>query len=365
MSSPADTASESATDPAPAPATDATADYSAEKQIGRTVAVTLGWWAHGTVRLLLALVLLYYGGTKLVLGQFGLSDAGDALIAHGEMSPMGLLWRMVAFSPLFQFLAGLAECGAGLALLWRRSVPFGAVLGAGSMALVLVLNMGYDVMVKTPTLIYLIMALIVLIPWMPRTFRAFFTRGEIPRGPLPTLIPWRPVARVTNVLGPIAAIAIAVLVAWASTQLYPPRSTDDSVPAGVWVVQEDTAEPAAQLSEDDRWARIAFGETRYGENSQVQLRFANGTLLAGTYQRTGEDTVELALKPLREEGQPVNAYIDAETRDLTLTIDEQGDGTLHVSGDGVDLVLAPDDSGSTLYERGFSWQIRPDDPFNR
>ncbi|MGP9537980.1 hypothetical protein ACT3SP_08210 [Brachybacterium sp. AOP43-C2-M15] len=357
------------TGPAEAAVTDGSAgsvaDYSTEKRIGRTVAVTMGWWAHGAVRLLLALVLLYYGGTKLVLGQFGLSDPGDALIAHGEMSPMGLLWRMVAFSPLFQFLAGLAETGAGLALLWRRSVPFGAVLAAGSMALVLVLNLGYDVMVKTPTLIYLVMALIVLIPWMPRVFRAFFTRGQIPRGPLPTLIPWRPLARVTNVLGPIAAVAIAVLVAWSSAQLYEPRSTDDSVPAGVWTVQEDTAEPAAQLSEDDRWARIAFGDTLYGEASQVQLRLADGTLLSGTYQRTGEGAVELSLKPLREEGQSIHEFLEAETLDIALTVQEQGDGTLHVTGDGVDLVLAPDESASTLYERGFSWPVRSDDPFNR
>lgn len=344
--------------------------YAVEKRVARTVAVTLGWWAHGGVRLLLALVLLYYGGTKLVLGQFGLSDPGDALISQGEMSPMGLLWRMVAFSPLFQFLAGVAECGAGLALLWRRSVPFGAVIGAGSMALVLVLNLGYDVMVKTPTLIYLVMSVVVLIPWMPRLFSAFFRRGEIPRGPLPTLIPWRPIARVTNVLGPIAAVAIAALVIGGSTQLYPPRSSDDSVPAGVWAVQEDTAQPAEQLGEDRRWARIAFGDTVYGEDSPVQLRLADGTLLTGTYRRGGEGTVELALKALREEGQPVREYLDATPRELTLTIEEQAGGTLHVTGEGVDgedvdLVLAPDPSGSTLYERGVSWSIRPDDPFNR
>src|SRR5699024_2804024 len=121
--------------------------YAVEKRLGRLAAVTLGWWAHGGVRLVLALVLMYYGGAKLVLGQFGLSGPGDALITQGEMSPMGLLWRMVAFSPLFQVLAGLAEFGAGLALLWRRTVALGAAIGAASMSLVLVLNIGYDVMV--------------------------------------------------------------------------------------------------------------------------------------------------------------------------------------------------------------------------
>lgn len=102
---------------------DDTTGADATRSTGRTVAVTLGWWAHGILRLLLALVFLYYGAAKLVLGQFGVADIGDSLITFGEMSPMGLLWRMVSFSPLFQFLAGLAEFGAGVALLWRRSVP--------------------------------------------------------------------------------------------------------------------------------------------------------------------------------------------------------------------------------------------------
>lgn len=349
-----------------APAVDSPADsYAVEKRIGRLAAVTLGWWAHGGVRLVLALVLMYYGGAKLMLGQFGLSGPGDALITQGEMSPMGLLWRMVAFSPLFQFLGGLAEFGAGLALLWRRTVPLGAAIGAASMSLVLVLNVGYDVMVKTPSLVYLVLALIVLIPWIPRLARAFLGQGEIRRGPVPTLIPWRPLARVTNILGPVAAAVLAAVTLWAVAQLYPPRSTDESVPAGVWAVQEDTADPATQLAEDTRWSAIAFGDTVNGETSDVQLRRANGELVTGTYQRTGEGIVQLELHPLREEGQPIDEYLEQDTRSLTLDLQERPDGTLHVTGDGQDLVLAPDESGSMLYERGFSWQIRPDDPFNR
>ena len=98
-------------------------DYSVEKQLARTVTVTLGWWAHGAVRLVLAVAMLYYGYAKLVLGQFGVADMGDALIAQGEMSPMGVLWRMVAFSPLFQVLAGSSMAHArahGAFMTWAR-----------------------------------------------------------------------------------------------------------------------------------------------------------------------------------------------------------------------------------------------------
>lgn len=340
-------------------------DYSAEKRIGRLAAVTLGWWAHGGVRLLLAAAMLYYGFAKIVLGQFGVADMGDALVTQGEMSPMGMLWRMVAFSPLFQVLGGVAEAGAALALLWRRSVPLGALIAAADMSLVLVLNLGYDVPVKKIATALLIMSIVVLAPWMPRLARAFIGQSAIPRGPLPTLMPWPPLARIMNIAGPIAGLILVGLVGWGVSSMYSERTTDESAPAGVWAVQEDTAEPAAQLSEDDRWSRIAFGEVAYDGRSAVQLRLASGELLTGSYERTAEGTVELSLRPLREQGQPLAEYGEIEPTTLVLEVEEQADGTLRVSGEGQDLVLAPDDSAMVLYERGFSWGVRADDPFNR
>ncbi|MGO2821758.1 MAG: hypothetical protein ACTIA5_13240 [Brachybacterium tyrofermentans] len=357
-------------DPASSPVVPSSAappsdDYSAEKRIGRLVAVTLGWWAHGGVRLLLAIALLYYGFAKIVLGQFGVADMGDALVTQGEMSPMGMLWRMVAFSPLFQVLGGVAEAGAALALLWRRSVPLGALIAAADMSLVLVLNLGYDVPVKQIALALLIMSVLVLIPWMPRLARTFIGRGEIPRGPLPTLVPWRPLARVLDVLGPIAALVLVGLVGWGVSSMYPERTTDESAPAGVWEVQEDAAEPAAQLSEDTRWSALSFGEVAYDGAAAVQIRQADGELLTGRYERLGEGTVELSLRPLRAPGQTLAEHTEIEPTTITLQIDEQVDGTLRVSGEGQELVLAPDDSGSVYYDRGFSWGVRADDPFNR
>ena len=342
-----------------------TTDYSSEKRLARTVGVTIAWWAHGGVRLALALVLMYYGAAKLLFGQFGFADTGGALISLGEMSPMGLLWRMVAFSPVFQFLAGLAEFGAGLALLWRRTVPLGALIGAASMSFVLVLNIGYDVMVKTPSAVYIVMSLVVLIPWMPRLAKAVLGRGEIGEGPRPRLIPWRPAERIGAIAGPVLAVVLAGVVMWGASTLYPPRSVDESVPAGVWTVAEDTAEPAAQLAEDTRWTSLALGSISYGDAAQAQLRTADGTLRSGSWMRGEDGTIELTLKDLREEGQPVQEFLEDEGETLTLTVEEQADGTLHVTGEGQDLVLAPDESGEVLYERGFSWGIRPDDPFNR
>ena len=340
-------------------------EQSTDREVLRLAAVTTGWWAHGLVRLLLASAMVYYGVAKLVLGQFGVADMGDALITHGEMSPMGMLWRMVALSPLFQFLAGLTEFGAALALLWRRTVPLGALLAFGSMVFVFVLNLGYDVPVKQISLVLALLSLIVLIPWMGRLARALLGQGEVSRGRLPTPVPWRPLSRITDVVCPLAALGLVAVLSWGVTSMYPKTSQDESAPAGVWTVASDTAAPADQLAEDTRWQQVAFGEVAHAGTSTMQLRLADGELLTGTYERTGEETVEATLRPLREEGQSLREHGELEPLELMLTMTEQPDGTLRVTGDDVDLVLTEDPSGRLLYDREHGWGPRPDAPFNR
>lgn len=341
------------------------AEQAKDRDVLRQAAVTTGWWAHGLVRLLLACAMVYYGVAKLVLGQFGVADMGDALITQGEMSPMGMLWRMVALSPLFQVLAGLAEFGAALALLWRRTVPLGALIAFASMVFVFVLNLGYDVPVKQISLALALMSLIVLIPWVGRLARAILGQGEVTGGRLPTLIPWRPVSRITNIVGPIAALGLVAVLSWGVTSMYAETTADESVPAGVWSVASDTAAPAEQLTEDTRWQQVAFGDIDYEGTSMMQLRLANGELLSGTYERTDSDTVEATLRPLRDEGQSIREHGELEPVEMTLTFEEQSDGAVHVTGDDIDLVLAANPSGRVLYDRESGWGSRPDAPFNR
>ena len=147
--------------------------------------------------------------------------------------------------------------------------------------------------------------------------------------------------------------------------MYLETSQDGSAPAGVWAVGSDTAAPAEQLAEDTRWQQVAFGEISHEGTSTMQLRLADGELLTGTYERAGEGIVEVSLRPLREEGQSLREYGELEPLELTLTMTEQPDGTLHVTGDDVDLVLTEDPSGRVLYDREQGWGPRPDAPFNR
>ncbi|TDQ41188.1 hypothetical protein [Aureibacillus halotolerans] len=326
---------------------------------------TFLWWIHGIIRFILAIALLYNGAIKLGLGQYGMPDLGDALIAHGEMSPMGLLGRMVAFSPLFQILAGVAEVGAAVALLWRRTVAIGAMISLASMSFVFVLNLGYDMPGKQISLALLIFSAIVLLPWTKRIATAFIGQEQISSAPTPSMFTSSKISRITRIAGPITGFVILAVVGWLAFSSQPSLTINESVPAGVWMVVEDTEEPAAHLSEDTRWQKIAFGNVEKLGKASVQVRIANGTLLEGTYERIGEDTVQLNLRELRMPGQTVKEYNSSPVQTVELTVQEESDDTLRLSGNGMEMVVRAAPNARLLYDRGFHWGIRPDDPFDR
>ncbi|GAB2541415.1 hypothetical protein [Brachybacterium huguangmaarense] len=350
--------------PSPTPATAPVPDPAAPSR-GRTALVTAAWWIHGLLRLGLAFYLLVYGVTKVIMMQFGPPDMGDALIPYGQMSPMGVLWRMVALSPLFQVLSGLAEAGAGAALLWRRTVPLGALLGLADMVFVFVLNLGYDVPVKALSLGLAVLSLVVLAPWLPRLTRALLGHGAVGEGPWPRLLPWRRVDRAAGAVAAVVAIAVAVLSMVVAPLVMPRPAEDLSAPTGVWAVVEDSRPGAGNLADDDRIAAVAVGQWVYDGASRATVRLADGTVLAGSALRTAPDRVQLELRPLREPGQTAREWADLAPRELDLTVAEEADGRLRLTGSGEDLVLEQRPGDRLVYDRGFSWEVRPDDPFNR
>ncbi|WP_293909521.1 hypothetical protein, partial [Deinococcus sp.] len=61
------------------------------------------------LRAALVIWLLAYGSAKFNFAQFGLLAPGQMNVTYGDSSPMGLLWRFMALSPGYQYLAGVAE----------------------------------------------------------------------------------------------------------------------------------------------------------------------------------------------------------------------------------------------------------------
>ncbi|MFM1882053.1 MAG: hypothetical protein RJA05_462 [Planctomycetota bacterium] len=94
-------------------------------------------------------------GTNLGIAMLatGIRSVAELLQQYGDSSPMGLMWTFMRASPAYVMFAGWMETIGGLLLLFRRTQLLGAMLVAGVMANVFVLNMCYDVPVEPADLV--------------------------------------------------------------------------------------------------------------------------------------------------------------------------------------------------------------------
>ena len=120
------------------------------------------------LRYLLATLLLAYGFSKLFRVQFQPLTLDDLLETYGESTPMHLLWTFMGASAPYTMFAGAAETLGALLLFWRRTTTLGALIIAGVMTNVVMLNLCYDVPVKIHALQILFIALVLAAPDMGR-----------------------------------------------------------------------------------------------------------------------------------------------------------------------------------------------------
>jgi hypothetical protein len=125
-------------------------------------------WLRIFVRAALAAEMLFYGLAKVPPAQFGVLTLYRQAQPLGQLWPMAMLWAFMAASPGYTLLTGLVETAGGLLLVPRRTAGLGALISAGAMANVLVLNIFYDVNQKIRCLYYLLLALYLAAPQLGR-----------------------------------------------------------------------------------------------------------------------------------------------------------------------------------------------------
>lgn len=100
------------------------------------------------LRLFLARTMFSYGFDKVIPNQFSPMDPARLTQYIGEASPGGFAWTFLGFSIAYEVFAGAAEVVSGLLLLFRRTQTLGALVGAGVLTNVFMLNMSFDIPVK-------------------------------------------------------------------------------------------------------------------------------------------------------------------------------------------------------------------------
>ncbi|MFL6193533.1 MAG: hypothetical protein ACJ75H_05140, partial [Thermoanaerobaculia bacterium] len=104
------------------------------------------------LRIYLALVvgttMLSYGAYKVIPSQFPAPMLSTLLEPYGSASPMGILWTFMGASAAYTIFGGASEMLGGFLIVFRRTALLGALICAGVLTNVVMLNMSYDVPVK-------------------------------------------------------------------------------------------------------------------------------------------------------------------------------------------------------------------------
>lgn len=314
----------------------------------------LAAWLMVYARYWLGSVMLGYGFAKLFLLQFPAPDSFRLIEPYGESSPMGLVWAFMGQSPAYQFFAGAVEAVGGVLLFWRRTTTLGALVTAGAMTNVVMLNFGYDVPVKLFSSHLLLTAIALACLDAPRLAAVLLGRSA-PAREVPPVLDGRRSRWVRRVGKTVFVGGLLVLHVLMSASTYTERGPGAPKPTlyGLYEVTSHTRDGIEQTLASD-------------PPTLHHVSFA-------LYDR-------LVLWPVRGEAKRYTVEIDEEAGTLVLTSREPGiepqtlrfhapsDDTLVIEGtlDGTEQRLTlhrTDEQQLRLPSRGFHWINET--PYNR
>lgn len=126
---------------------------------------TLVYYFQFYCRIYLALVLFVYGFSKLMGNQFTQPSPGILFKPVGSLDPHSLMWAFMGASESYSFFGGMLEVVAGCLLLFRRTMMVGVLIALATIMNVLVMDIGYDTLVKVFALHLLLIGGYLLLPF--------------------------------------------------------------------------------------------------------------------------------------------------------------------------------------------------------
>jgi hypothetical protein len=163
---------------------------------------------HVFLRYHLGIQMLDYGLAKVIPAQFPVPGPSHILEPFGEASPMRMLWAFMGASPAYVVFAGLGEVTGGLLVWFRRTATLGALVSAGVLLNVVMLNYCYDVPVKLFASHLLLMALLVAAPDLRRLADLLVLH----RPTTPRAFAWSPSTRGLRVARAVVKFALLAFV---------------------------------------------------------------------------------------------------------------------------------------------------------
>jgi hypothetical protein len=218
-------------------------------------------WLRVGVAFCLAATMVQYGVVKVFPSQFGRLSPELLTTTVGQMDRMLLLWTFMAASPAYTIFTGVAELLGGLLLTCRRTRLLGALVCAGVMANVVMLNFSYNVTVKLFSSHLLAMCFFVAAADLRRLVD-FFVLGRAARPaahyPLFAGKTLRWTAQTLMTVLVLGYVALSLREGYTLSRTFgvlAPKPPLD----GVWYVKEVVADGVVQPATDPTcWKRVIF-----------------------------------------------------------------------------------------------------------
>jgi hypothetical protein len=285
-------------------------------------------WMHLLLRYYVAIIMLIYGGFKVVDTQFPPPTLETLSQPVGSLAPMGLLWAFMGYSAPYATFGGLGEVAGAVLLFLRRTTTLGALIVAAVMANVALLNYAYDVPVKQLSFNLVFAAAVLAAPDARRLFDALVLNRPTEPTDQSFMLP-RWLVRVRRYLKPVIVV-VAIAAPLTVSALFRTRLFKNPPMYGMYEVTRFTRNGATLpplLTNSTQWRRVFFSRPR-----SMSIGLMNDSLRmfeANVDTTTHRITLVASPRP----GAP---------RD-TIAYDPLADGTLRMFGvlakDTVDVML--------------------------
>ena len=221
-------------------------------------------------RYYLAFVLFDYGFAKLTGNQFSDLHPDYLMRPLGNYNPTLLLWAYMSSSESYKIFTALIEVSAGALLLFRRTTAFGSAIALLSLVNILVINIGYDVLIKFFLVHLIVISLFILSPDFKRVLTFFLFKKATNLSSIPGLWSYKKLSwlKYTLKFGIIGLLIYLMLIGQlASAKINLPRNL-----IGLYNVKEFYInQRSLQLITDtDRWKKLAISRTGF-----ITVQFLN------------------------------------------------------------------------------------------
>lgn len=127
----------------------------------------------------LAYILLKYGFDKIFKSQFYLPEPNILYSQVGDLSKDILYWSTIGTSRFYSVSLGIIEFFTAFLLLVNRTRILGLLLAIGVFVNVILVNFGFDISVKTISILLLLMTVFVIFPELKTLFDFFIIRKNV------------------------------------------------------------------------------------------------------------------------------------------------------------------------------------------